>query len=79
MSTKAVEGALTRNQHVLSWVGEMAAMTKPDRIVWCDGSVEEKDRLTKEAVDAGVLIPLNQEKRPGCYLHRSNPNDVARV
>jgi len=79
MSTKAVEGALTRNQHVLSWVGEMAAMTKPDRIVWCDGSVEEKDRLTKEAVDAGILIPLNQEKRPGCYLHRSNPNDVARV
>jgi len=79
MSTKAVEGALTRNQHVLSWVGEMAAMTKPDRIVWCDGTAEEKDRLTKEAVDAGILIPLNQEKRPGCYLHRSNPNDVARV
>ncbi|HEY0841036.1 MAG TPA: phosphoenolpyruvate carboxykinase (GTP) [Vulgatibacter sp.] len=79
MSTKAVGDALTRNQHVLSWVGEMAAMTKPDRIVWCDGSVEEKDRLTKEAVDAGILIPLNQEKRPGCYLHRSNPNDVARV
>ncbi len=80
MSTKvAIGDALTRNQHVLSWVSEVASMTKPDRVVWCDGSVEEKDRLTKEAVDTGVLIELNQEKRPGCYLHRSNPNDVARV
>lgn len=79
MSTKAVGDALTRNQHVISWVDEVAAMTKPDQIVWCDGSEEEKQRLTKEAVDAGILIELNQEKRPGCYLHRSNPNDVARV
>ena len=57
----------------------MAQLTKPDRIVWCDGSEDEKTRLTKEAVEQKILEPLNQEKLPGCYLHRSNPNDVARV
>ena len=61
------------------WVKEVAALTKPDAIVWCDGSEAEKNRLTKQAVAAGILIELNQEKRPGCYLHRSNPNDVART
>ena len=61
------------------WVKEVAALTKPDAIVWCDGSEDEKKRLTKQAVAAGILIELNQEKRPGCYLHRSNPNDVART
>jgi len=64
---------------VRAWVEEMAQLCQPDRIYWCDGSEEEKERLTQEAVDAGVLIRLNQEKLPGCYLHRSNPNDVARV
>ena len=57
----------------------MAQLTKPDRIVWCDGSEEEKKRLLEVAVAEKVLEPLNQEKLPGCYLHRSNPNDVARV
>jgi phosphoenolpyruvate carboxykinase (GTP) len=70
---------LTKNQHVLKWVAEMAQLTKPDRIVWCDGSEEEKTRLTDEAVAQKILEPLNNEKLPGCYLHRSNPNDVARV
>jgi phosphoenolpyruvate carboxykinase (GTP) len=61
------------------WVADVASQTRPDRIVWCNGSEEEKKRLTQRAVETGVLIPLNQEKRPGCYLHRSNPNDVART
>jgi phosphoenolpyruvate carboxykinase (GTP) len=71
--------ALTRNKHLLDWVRDCAALCQPDRVVWCDGSEAEKERLTKHAVETGVLIPLNPQKRPGCYLHRSNPNDVARV
>ena len=70
---------LTSNPHLIKWVAEMAALTKPDRIVWCDGSADEKKRLTEEAVELKILEPLNQDKLPGCYLHRSNPNDVARV
>ncbi|MCS6798862.1 MAG: phosphoenolpyruvate carboxykinase (GTP) [Myxococcota bacterium] len=69
----------TRNAALRAWVTEMAAMTKPDRIVWCDGSEEERRRLTEQAVAEGVLVPLNPERRPGCYYARSNPNDVARV
>ncbi|MBN1206000.1 MAG: phosphoenolpyruvate carboxykinase (GTP) [Myxococcaceae bacterium] len=75
----AVSNAPTKNQALLSWVGRCARMTQPDHIVWCDGSEEEKARLTEQAVKEGILIPLNPQKRPGCYLHRSNPNDVARV
>ncbi len=70
---------LTDNAALLGWVGEMTKLTKPDKVVWCDGSEEEKKRLTEQAVAEGVLVPLNQQKLPGCYLHRSNPNDVARV
>ena len=72
-------GAPTKNAELLAWVSKMAQMTQPDSIVWCDGSEEEKKRFTDMAVKEGILIPLNQQKRPGCYLHRSNPNDVARV
>jgi phosphoenolpyruvate carboxykinase (GTP) len=57
----------------------MAKHCKPDRVYWCDGSKAERKALTAEAVEMGVLIKLNQKKRPGCYYHRSNPNDVARV
>jgi phosphoenolpyruvate carboxykinase (GTP) len=70
---------LTNNRQLLEWVGRMAALTKPDRVVWIDGSEHEKKLLTDQAVAQKVLEPLNQDKLPGCYLHRSNPNDVARV
>ena len=69
----------TENQLVRKWVEEMAALCQPDRVYWCDGSDREKETMLREAVSQGVLIPLNQEKLPGCYLHRSNPTDVARV
>jgi phosphoenolpyruvate carboxykinase (GTP) len=71
--------APTTNKNLLAWVEQCAALTKPDNIVWCDGSEDEKRRFTEEAVAKDILKPLNQEKLPGCYYHRSNPNDVARV
>jgi len=67
------------NQAVLDWVQEIATLTQPQNIFWCDGSEAENEYLLGEACRQGVLIKLNQEKNPGCYLHRSNPNDVARV
>ena len=60
------------------WVEEIASITTPDRIYWCNGSEEERQQLTAEAIKTGVLIELNQQKLPGCYLHRSHPSDVAR-
>src|SRR5260370_41922402 len=70
---------MTKSRALAEWVGEVAKLTRPDRIIWCDGSEAEKERFTREAVSQGILIPLDQEKRPRCYLHRSNPNDVART
>jgi len=69
----------TKNKEIISWVDEMTRLCQPDHVFWCDGSEEEKDVLTTEAVAKGILIKLNQEKLPGCYYHRSHPNDVARV
>ena len=67
------------NVHVKNWVEEMAKMTQPDNIVWCDGSEEERIRLTKESIAAGEVSELNQEKLPGCLYHKTAENDVARV
>jgi phosphoenolpyruvate carboxykinase (GTP) len=81
MNTRSTDAnsSPTTSRALRDWVKEVAALTKPDAIIWCDGSEAEKKRFTKQAVDAGILIELNQKKRPGCYLHRSNPNDVART
>jgi phosphoenolpyruvate carboxykinase (GTP) len=62
-----------------SWVEESARLTKPSKIVWCDGSQAENERLTREMLQDGTYIELNQKTYPRCYLHRSNPNDVART
>ncbi|MBR2743604.1 MAG: phosphoenolpyruvate carboxykinase (GTP) [Clostridia bacterium] len=67
------------NKAVKSWVDEMAALCKPDNIVLIDGSKEQADKLRAEAEKTGEMMKLNQEKLPGCYLHRTDPNDVARV
>jgi len=75
----AANNVPTSSAALRRWVDECVTLTCPDSVVWCDGSPGERQRLTAEAVDAGVLIALNQSKRPGSYLHRSNPNDVART
>jgi phosphoenolpyruvate carboxykinase (GTP) len=69
----------TDNPTLNAWVAETVRMTRPERVVWCDGSEAERVRLTREAVDAGTLIPLDHAHHPGSYLHRSDPTDVARV
>ena len=82
MSSSTIPGfadAPTKNKRLLAWVQEVAELTTPDRIEWCDGSDAEWDRLTKELVASGTLTPLNSEKRPNSFLARSHPSDVARV
>jgi len=64
---------------IRKWVDDIAAMTRPDRILFIDGSDEEKDVIIKESLASGELIELNQQKMPGCYLHRSATHDVART
>ena len=67
------------NDYVRQWVDTCAALCQPDCVVWCDGSEQERRRLIGEGLADGTFIELNQQKLPGCYLHRSNPNDVART
>ena len=70
---------MTTNQSVLKWIDEMKALVNPDNVIWIDGSEEQLEKLRQEAVETGEMIKLNQEKLPGCFLHRTAPNDVARV
>ncbi|MBF8260462.1 MAG: Phosphoenolpyruvate carboxylase, partial [Actinobacteria bacterium] len=71
--------SMALNEHVRKWVDEVAALCRPDEVVVCDGSEDEKERFTAEAVKDGVLLQLNHDRLPGCYLHQSHPNDVART
>jgi phosphoenolpyruvate carboxykinase (GTP) len=77
MNTTA--SAPTKNERLLAWVGEVATLTEPDEIHWCDGSAEEYDSLCQALVDAGTFERLSDAKRPNSYLALSDPGDVARV
>ena len=70
---------LTKNRAVLDWIDQQVKLTQPDQVIWIDGSEQQLEALRKEACATGELHELNQEKLPGCYLHRSDPSDVARV
>ena len=78
MTASATE-APTTHQRLLDWVAEVAELTQPDRVVWCDGSEEEWTRLTDELVAAGTLVRLAEDKKPNSFWCASDPSDVARV
>src|ERR1700684_2746898 len=78
-STTTAPAELTTNQKLLDWVGEIAALTEPDSVQWCDGSAEEYDRLGQVLIGAGTFERLSDAKRPNSYLALSDPADVARV
>jgi len=80
MPTKTLDTSTSvKNKELLAWVDDMAALCKPDQVYWCNGSQDEYDRLCDEMVAGGTFIRLNPEKRPGSFLARSHPSDVARV
>ncbi len=70
---------MTRHSKLLEWIEEMVELLQPDRVHWCDGSEEENEGLLKACAESGAAVELNGTKRPGCYLFRSDPSDVARV
>jgi len=70
---------MTSNKKLLAWVDEMAAICKPDKVHWCDGSQEEYNKLAKILVEKGTFIKLNENLRLNCYVAESDPSDVARV
>ncbi len=81
MSTETMMSgqALTNNKSVIDWVAEMMKLCQPDQVVYCDGSEQEKSRLTEKALSTGEIELLDQKKLPGCLYHRSDVNDVART
>ena len=78
-SIPGLEDAPTKHKRLVAWVRDMAELTQPDRVYWCDGSDEEWTRLTGELVKTGTLKPLNPVKRPNSFYANSDPRDVARV
>ena len=70
---------MVKHNKLLAWVKEVEELCQPDKVYWCDGSEEENERLIQELVESGSAVALDKEKRPGCYLFRSHPSDVARV
>ena len=79
MNETSAGTAPTKNKALLAWVEQVRALCEPADVHWCDGSQAEYDRLCDMMVKGGTFVRLNQEKRPGCYLARSHPSDVARV
>ncbi len=69
----------TTNDQLIAWVDDVTRLTRPAKVHWCDGSETERDRLIAQMLDSGELLELNQDTHPNCYLHRSDPTDVARV
>jgi len=67
------------SQSLSDWVEDVARLTRPSRVTWCDGSQDERRRLAEQAVNDSILIPLNKTRLPGCYLHRSRQDDIARI
>ena len=77
-SPQAAPAQASAHAALNEWVAEVAALTRPDAIHWCDGSDAEYQALLQQMQADGTLLPLNQDTHPGCWLHRSDPDDVAR-